>query len=66
MADKPSAVKKNQISLDEYLKIKETRAKSKLKLQFPWLVRFVIAIPAGYLIFLIIYFLVYIRFAVPR
>lgn len=61
MADKPAA-KKGQISLEDYVKLKEKRAKSRLKLHFPWLVRFVMAIPVAYLIFLIVYFLVSLRF----
>ena len=61
MADKLPA-KKNQLTLEEYLKLKDKRAKSKLKLHFPWLVRFVIAIPAAYLVFLIVYFMISLRF----
>ena len=62
MADKNPVVKKNQISLEEYLKIKEKRAKSKLQLHFPFIVRLIIGVPAAYFIFLVIYFLIHLRF----
>ena len=62
MADKIAVVKKSQIGIDEYLKIKENRAKSKLKIYLPLLVQLMVAVPAGYFIFLIIYFLIYLRF----
>ena len=61
MADK-AVPKKIQISLEDYLKVKEKQAKSKLKLHFPMLVKVIVGIPAGYLIFLIVYFLIYLRF----
>ena len=62
MADKAPVVKKSQVTLEEYLKIKEKRANSKLKLHFPLMVRLIVAVPAGYFIFLVIYFLIYLRF----
>ena len=64
MAEKPpSSLKKDkQVPLEEYLKIKEKNAKSKLQLHFPPLVLLIIAVPIGYFAFLIIYFLVYLRF----
>ena len=61
MADKP-IVKKSQVDLEDYIKIKEKRAKSKLKLHFPWLLRIIIAVPCAYLLFLLLYFLFYLRF----
>jgi hypothetical protein len=62
MAEKVPSGKKGQISLEDYLKVKEKHAKGKLQLHIPWLVRFIIAVPAGYLLFLILYFVVYLRF----
>ena len=62
MAETTPSSKKSQISLDEYLKINEKRAKSKLKLQFPMIVKIIVMIPVGYLAFLVIYFLIYLRF----
>ena len=61
MADKPN-VKKSPVGLEEYLKIKEKRAKSKLNLYFPLLLKIILAVPCVTLTFLIIYFLVYLRF----
>ena len=67
MADKPAASGKDkQIPLAEYLKIKEKNAKSKLKLQYSPAVLMIIAVPAGYFIFMIVYFLVYLRFVAQR
>ena len=62
MAQTPPNPKKSQISLEEYVKLKEKRAKSKLKLHFPWLVKFVIGIPIAYLVFMVAYFLISLRF----
>ena len=62
MAEKTPAVKKTQISLEDYLKIQEKQAKSKLKLHFPLMVKIIVGVPIGYLIFLIVYFLIYLRF----
>jgi hypothetical protein len=55
--------KKSQLSLDEYNKIKEKRAQSKLKLHFPWPVKLFILLPVGYIAFLIVYYLLHLRFA---
>ncbi len=63
MADKKSSNQKGkQLSLEEYSKIKEQRAKSRLKLHFPLLVRICFFIPLAYALFLIIYYLAYLRF----
>ena len=62
MTEKPKAVKKDQISLEEYSKIKEKRAKGKLKLHFPLVVKIAIIIPAVYFTFLMLYFVIYLRF----
>ncbi len=62
MADKKPIKKAPQISLEEYNKIKEKKAKDKLKLSFPWPVRFFIILPIGYFIFLVTYYLLHIRF----
>ena len=51
-----------QMSLAEYEKIKEKRAQTRLKLHFPWPVRILLGIPLSILIFLIIWYLVYVRF----
>ena len=67
MADKPAASGKDkQIPLAEYLKIREKNAKNKLKLHYSPTVLMIIAVPAGYFIFLIVYFLVYLRFVAQR
>lgn len=58
--------KARQLSLEEYNKIKEKRAKSKLKLHFPWPIKLVIAVPFFYCLFLIVYYLTYIRWAAER
>ena len=58
----PKTKKSTQVPLAEYLKLKEKRAKSKLQLHFPPLVLFIIAIPAAYVIFMVVYFLVSLRF----
>lgn len=63
MANKKEAKKEPQLSLEEYNKVKEQRAKSKLKLHFPWGVKFFLIFPAVYVLFLIVYYLMYIRFA---
>jgi hypothetical protein len=63
MAEKSSTPKKNkQLSLAEYAKIKEKVAKSKLKLTFPWIIKICFIVPLVYCIFLIIYYLVHLRF----
>ena len=63
MAPRPStAPKKKQLSLEEYAKIKEKLAKSKLKLTFPWIIKICFLLPLGYCVFLIIYYLAQLRF----
>ena len=62
MANPSPDVKKKQIDLAAYLKIKEARMKSKMKLHFPMMVKAIIAVPAAYFIFLVVYFLLYLRF----
>ncbi|MBF0511032.1 MAG: hypothetical protein HQL13_01745 [Candidatus Omnitrophica bacterium] len=60
MAQNSKRVK--QISIEEYNKIKEKIAKSKLKLQFPLVIRICLIVPLLYGIFLILYFLIHVRF----
>ncbi len=63
MAEKPPVTpKKTQLGLDDYMKVKEKRAKEKLKLRFPLLVKILIAVPIVYCVVIIIYFLLKIRF----
>jgi hypothetical protein len=63
MAQKtPNSTKTKQISMQEYAKIKEKIAKSKLKLTFPWIIKVCFIIPLVYCIFLIIYYLMQLRF----
>ncbi len=63
MAEKPSNSKKaKQLTLEEYAKIKEKLAKSKLKLTFPWIVKACFIIPLVYCVFLIFYYLAQLRF----
>ena len=67
MAEKPDpSGKAKQIPLSEYLKIKERSAKSKLQLHFPPTVLMIIAVPAGYFIFMIVYFFLHLRFIAER
>ncbi len=66
MAQEQTKKKTTQLSLEEYNKIKEKQAKSKLKLHFPWTVKFFLIFPALYLIFLVAYYLLYIRFVAQR
>ena len=61
MADKP-ATPKPQLGIEEYLKSKEKRAKSKLQLHIPPVVKWVVAVPAAYAVFLILYFIFHLRF----
>ena len=58
----PSSKKTKQLSLEEYAKIKEKLAKSKLKLNFPWIIKLCFFFPLAYGIFLVIYYLTQIRF----
>ena len=63
MAQKSSnSPKAKQLSLDEYAKIKEKLAKSKLKLSFPWIIKVCFIVPLVYCLFLIIYYLIHLRF----
>ncbi|MDE2222118.1 MAG: hypothetical protein KGK03_03495 [Candidatus Omnitrophica bacterium] len=62
MATAQKSSKQKQLSLKEYAKIKEKLAKSKLKLTFPWIIKVCFIIPAVYCVFLIIYYLVHLRF----
>ena len=63
MAEKSSTPKKTkQLSLEEYAKIKEKVAKSKLKLTFPWIIKACFIVPFVYCVFLVIYYLVHLRF----
>ena len=52
----------NKLTLDEYLKLKKTLVKNKLKLTFPWFLKACLIIPLVYGLFLFIYYLAYIRF----
>ncbi len=54
--------KGKQISLEEYAKIKEKLAKSRLKLQFPLIIKICFIVPLAYATFLILYYLIYLRF----
>ena len=63
MPDKATGSKKNkQLSMVEYAKIKEKLAKSKLKLTFPWIIKVCFIVPLLYCVFLVIYYLVQLRF----
>ena len=48
--------------MEEYSKIKEKLAKSKLKLSFPGIIKALFIVPLVYCAFLIIYYLVHLRF----
>jgi len=63
MAEKSQNPQKTkQLSLEEYAKIKGKLAKSKLKLSFPWIIKFCFIVPALYCVFLIVYYLAQLRF----
>jgi len=63
MADRSASSKKaKQLSLEEYAKIKEKMAKSKLKLTFPWIIKIALIFPIAYFAFMIIYYLAHLRF----
>ena len=63
MAEKSSGSNKNQqLSLEEYAKIKGKLMKSKLKLRFPWIIKVCFIIPLVYCLFLIIYYVTQLRF----
>ena len=48
--------------MEEYAKIKEKLAKSKLKLTFPWIIKVCFIVPLFYCVFLVIYYLAQLRF----
>jgi hypothetical protein len=54
--------KSKQLSLEEYAKIKAKLARSKLKLSFPLVIKACFIIPLLYAVFLIVYYLVRLRF----
>jgi hypothetical protein len=54
--------KNSQVDIHEYLKTKEQRAKRKMKLHYPLFVKILAAVPVAYVLFLIIYFIVRLRF----
>jgi hypothetical protein len=63
MAEKLSTSKKaKQLTLQEYAKIKEKLAKSKLKLNFPWIIKLCFIVPLLYCTFLVVYYLAQLRF----
>ena len=63
MAEKYSSSQKaKQLSLQEYAKIKEKLAKSKLRLTFPWIIKVCFIVPLVYCAFLIVYYLAQLRF----
>jgi hypothetical protein len=63
MAESTANPKKaKQLSIEEYNKIKGKLAKSKLKLSFPWIIRVCFIVPIVYCIFLVIYYLIQLRF----
>jgi hypothetical protein len=62
MPQNPSSNKGKQLSLEEYAKIKEKLAKSKLKLSFPWIIKICFIVPLVYVLFLVLYYLIHIRF----
>ena len=63
MAQNPSTQpKKKQLSLEEYAKIKEKLAKSKLKLTFPWIIKICFIVPLVYVVFLVFYYVAHLRF----
>ena len=62
MAQTNENKKAKQLSLEEYSKVKEKRAKSRLQLQFPLIIKICFIVPVAYCAFLIIYYLLYLRF----
>jgi len=62
MAEKNQNPKAKQLTLEQYAKIKEKLAKSKLKLTFPWIVKICFIVPLAYCVFLILYWLLQVRF----
>jgi len=63
MAQNPSTSPKDKkLTIEEYAKIKEKLAKSRLNLSFPWIVKVCFIIPCIFLAFLVIYYLAHLRF----
>ena len=62
MAEKTQAPKKTQLTLSEYLKVKEQRARNKLKLHYPLYIKILIAIPIVYICVTVVIFIVRVRF----
>ena len=62
MADKNPKPPKAQLSIEEYMHSKAVRSKNKLKLHFPLAIKILLVFPALYILFLIIYFLMHLRF----
>lgn len=58
----PASPQKRQLTLEEYSKIKEKLNISKLKLNFPWIIKACFIIPIVYGLFLLIYYLINLRF----
>lgn len=62
MADNPTPSAKNkQLSIEEYAKIKEKMAKSKLKLSFPWIIKLCFIVPLIYFIVLLLLYIFNVR-----
>ena len=61
MAGKSASSKSRQLTLEEYAKVKEKLAKSKLKLNLPVVAKICFAVPLAYLVLLIIFFLAHVR-----
>ncbi len=61
-AKKEPGAKKPKVSIAQYLKSKDARAKQKLKLHFPWAVRILLGLPLLILVFLLLYFVFKVRF----
>ncbi len=62
MANTSDKTKKStKLSLTEYTKLKDKIGKSKLKLQFPLMIKLAIALPLTYLLFMVIYYIIHLR-----
>lgn len=66
MADQKTPPKAKQLTLEEYAKVKEKIAKSRLQLQFPWIIKICFIIPVAYCLFLVFYYVLYLRFIAER
>lgn len=62
MSEQKQPKKAPQLSLEEYNKVKEKRAKDRLKLQFPLGIKLFLIGPVLYLLFLVCYYLFHVRF----